>query len=425
VRGFRPTPTVRAYLFPIGRGACVFSTRQPAPVPSLGTSSKPGPPGTRSGRCWPGRAAGRRCGGVSRPTLHWPGRGTVPLLGASGYTLAAADDPACAATATLTHRRNVGDPTTENLLVTGEARDALRAVVADSTWGPRWRSAARVAYLDPPFNTGRRFARYDDALPVEVWLSLFETRLEAILPLLRDDATIWVHLDEAHVHHARCILDEQLGADCYLRTVSWQRKNKPGPSTSIAASCDFLLVYGRRPGIRLNRIAPSPTQLGRYANPDSDPAGPWIRRHDGGRRYLSEFVASGAVPHSLWPRDEVGDNETGTRELTNLFGSKVFDTPKPEALLQRVLTIASDRGDAVVDPFAGSGTTAAVALKLGRRFLAVELNATTVTDVTAPRLEKVVTGADPGGVSRAVNWSGGGGFHLLRVATRRTRLRAS
>jgi adenine-specific DNA-methyltransferase len=343
--------------------------------------------------------------------LQWPHKGQIPLLGADGYHL---NDPShidATAVHTVIERDHVGDPTEENLLVVGEARDALRAVTADPVWGPRC-AGARLAYLDPPFNTGRNFANYTDALPEDLWLSLFQTRLETVLPLLAPDASIWIHLDEAQVHHARCILDELLGADAYLRTVVWQRKNKPGPSRSVAAVCDHLLVYGRTAGVSLRRLPPTVAQLGRYTNPDADPSGPWIRRHDGGRRYLDEFTTAGAVPTSLWLREDAGDNEEATRELVALFGAKTFATPKPERLLERVITIASDEGDRVIDCFAGSGTTAAVALKMRRRFLTVELSSSTVTDIVEPRLRAVVEGRDNGGISQARGWGGGSGFTL-------------
>ena len=144
----------------------------------------------------------------------------------------------------------------------------------------------------------------------------------------------------------------------------------------------------------------------------------WFGR-DGGnvprfKRFLSE-VQGGVVAKTWWPRDEVGDNQDAKREVT-LFNSKdVFATPKPERLVARVLAIASNVGDIVLDSFAGSGTTGAVAHKMGRRWIMVELGEHCHTHII-PRLKKVIDGEDKGGVTDAAGWAGGGGFRYYRLA---------
>ena len=132
------------------------------------------------------------------------------------------------------------------------------------------------------------------------------------------------------------------------------------------------------------------------------------------KRFESEL--GGLVPITLWTHDEVGDNREAKGEITRLFDREViFATPKPERLLRRVIGIASEPGDMVLDCFAGSGTTAAVAHKMGRRWVTIEKELLTVETFTRPRLNKVVAGEDPGGVTAAVGWEKGGGFRVLEV----------
>ena len=132
-------------------------------------------------------------------------------------------------------------------------------------------------------------------------------------------------------------------------------------------------------------------------------------------RYLDEDT--GLVPWSWWPHEEVGHNDEAKKEIKTLFPEhEPFDTPKPERLIKRIIDIGSNPGDIVLDCFAGSGTTAAVAHKMGRRWVTVELSENTTDTFTKPRLEKVVAGTDPGGITESAGWSGGGGFRDLRVA---------
>lgn len=135
------------------------------------------------------------------------------------------------------------------------------------------------------------------------------------------------------------------------------------------------------------------------------------------KKFLSE-VKGGVVSTTLWTRDECGDNQEAKREIKALFPNEKnpFDTPKPERLIQRVLTLGSNPGDLVLDSFLGSGTTAAVAHKMGRRWIGVEMEDTAYT-YCQPRLQKVISGEDQGGITKAVNWQGGGGFKFYELAS--------
>lgn len=132
------------------------------------------------------------------------------------------------------------------------------------------------------------------------------------------------------------------------------------------------------------------------------------------KKFLSE-VKDGLVPVTLWTRDETGDNQEAKKEAKQFNPKDVFDTPKPEKLLERIIHLATNPGDLVLDSFAGSGTTGAVAHKMGRRWIMVELGEHCHTHII-PRLRKVIDGTDQGGISKAVNWQGGGGFRYYRLA---------
>lgn len=132
------------------------------------------------------------------------------------------------------------------------------------------------------------------------------------------------------------------------------------------------------------------------------------------KRFVSEFD-KGVVPMTTWHYTEVGENRVAMQESKVLFSDGAFATPKPESLLQRIVHIASDRDDLVLDSFLGSATTAAVAHKMGRRWIGIEMGEHATTHCL-PRLKKVIEG-EPGGISATVDWQGGGGFQMLQLGS--------
>lgn len=381
----------------------------------------------------------------------------------AGYAWVDRDDPRLAEVRLLTETGRVGEVTggpRDNLLIQGDCRDAWRALVRIPEWASAYRGGAKLVYLDPPFNTGQTFAQYDDGLDHSIWLSMMRERLLLARELLAPDGSLWVHLDDAESAYCKVLLDEVFGRSSFIGTVVWEKDRGRRNDTDLSSAHDYIHVYAPAgPGWRTVRNLLPRTALvdGRYRNPDGDPRGPWLQgdngtaksgternrfavelpsgrvvrppagsywrfspatlaaaRADGrvwfGRggdslpvikRYRHE-VQAGLVPRTWWPADEVGTNQDAKRDhLRRLFpGTEPFATPKPETLLRRIIEIATRPGDLVVDGFAGSGTTAAVAHKLGRRWVAVERSAATVTGFTLPRLRMVVDGADPGGVTR-------------------------
>jgi adenine-specific DNA-methyltransferase len=363
----------------------------------------------------------------------------------------------------------------DNLLIRGDALNALTSLIELPEFAREYVGKVKLAYLDPPFNTQQAFEHYDDALEHSVWLTMMRDRLLQIRTLLSPNGSVWVHLDDTEMAYCRVMMDEVFGRSNFVACVVWEAAHGATTGTEIGDSHNFLLVYAvDRAEFRgtTNVLPRDEKQLARFANPDDDPRGPWRQGDDGtgkgsagnrmpitlpsgrvvapkrgrhwafseetfqtalaeGRvyfgqdgdrlpvikRYLSD-VSEGATPRTWWPASEVGSNQEAKRDhLRKMFpGIEPFATPKPERLLHRVIHIASDPGDIVLDSFAGSGTTAAVAHKMGRRWVTIEASADTVETFTRPRLEKVVAGDDPGGVTEQTGWEGGGGFRVVEVA---------
>ncbi|WP_039761647.1 site-specific DNA-methyltransferase, partial [Bartonella queenslandensis] len=322
----------------------------------------------------------------------------------------------------------------------------------------------------PPYNTGNAFEHYDDGLEHSTWLSLMRDRLELLRTLLAEDGSIWINLDDCEVHYAKVMCDEIFGRRNFVNDVIWQKKYSPQNDAKwLSDNHDFILVYAKNKDVwRPNLLTRSEKATARYKNPDNDPKGPWklITLHaksgnktdfeytfkngvrwtppagtfarfskdtlekyesenkiwfgkDGNsipsvKNYLSE-VKSGVTALTIWTYDEVGHNHEAKKEVKQFNEQDPFSTPKPERLIERILILATNPGDFVLDSFLGSGTTAAVAHKMGRRWIGIELGEHCDTHCR-PRLQKVIDGTDQGGISKAVNWQGGGGFRYYRLA---------
>ncbi|MER6010105.1 site-specific DNA-methyltransferase [Streptomyces bluensis] len=413
---------------------------------------------------------------TGRLTLSWVGRDEALLNTADGgYEWVPRHDPRVTEVRLLTETSKTGEATgtaADNLLIQGDSYQALHTLTRTPEYKDAYRGKVKLVYIDPPFNTGQAFDHYDDALEHSVWLTMMRDRLLLIKELLAPEGSVWVHLDDAEMAYCRVLMDEIFGRGNFIGTAIWQKiHGRNNSAQHLSAVHDYLLIYARsKNDLTFNRIDRTELSDKEFWNPDNDPRGPWRRSdltashaYEDGRyevigphgdvftprgnrwwscsretfeslrkddriwwgktgrtfpfrkRFQSEL--GGLVPNTFWTHDEVGDNRQAKSEVTRIFGrSKIFSTPKPEALLKRVIHIASDPGDIVLDCFAGSGTTAAVAHKMGRRWVTTELLEDTVDTFTRQRLEKVVSGDDPGGVSKAVGWDAGGGFRSLQVA---------
>ena len=366
-------------------------------------------------------------------------------------------------------QRVTGQDIFDNRLVKGDNLLALKALEAE------FAGKVKCVFFDPPYNTGSAFTHYDDGLEHSIWLGLMRDRLEIIRRLLAEDGSLWITIDDNEAHYLKVLCDEVFGRRNYMTSVVWEKDKGRRSDTTFSASHDYILIYVKNPelfGKVRNLLERTEDQESRYRNPDNDPRGPWLQGDNGtaksasegsrfpvtlpsgrvvvpppsrgwsfsretlelarqeGRvyfgakgdgmpiikRYLSS-VQAGVVPRTWWTADEAGHNQEAKRDHLNklLRDIEPFPTPKPERLLRQILTIATNPGDLVLDSFAGSGTTGAVAQKMGRRWIMVELGEHCHTHIV-PRLQKVIDGQDPGGVTQATGWQGGGGFRYYELA---------
>lgn len=387
------------------------------------------------------------------PTLSWLTRDEdLKTAGRAPYRLLQ-EDPSL----------GYGDRDAGNMLIQGDNLEALKALL------PFYAGRVKCIYIDPPYNTRSAFEHYDDNLEHSRWLAMMWPRLELLRELLAEDGSIWVSIDDNEAHYLKVIMDEVFGRSNFVVNNVWQKRYSRDGRGIVGDAHEHILCYGRNlEALReaRNLVPLADKQLKLYKNPDSDKRGPWQSvsltaqgfrpnqmyeiiapngtkhtpppgscwklvketfdvlladdritfgpKGDGVPRrkyFLSE--AEGMVPWSWWPHEDVGHTGESKLESIALFGEEPFGTPKPERLMQRILHIGSNPGDLVLDSFLGSGTTAAVAHKMGRRYIGIEVGDHAITHC-APRLTKVIDG-EQGGVSKAVDWSGGGGFRFYRL----------
>ncbi len=363
----------------------------------------------------------------------------------------------------LRFERGHGDASADNLLIRADNLLALKALL------PFYRGRVKCIYIDPPYNTQSAFEHYYDKLEHSQWLSLMYPRLVLLRELLAEDGSIWVSIDDSEGHYLKVLMDWIFGRGNFVVNVLWQKRTSPDARLFIGDSHDHVLLYAKnKERFALNRVPLTPEQAAQFKNPDNDPRGSWAstdftaqgwrpnqmyvvttptgtryepppgrcwaniesefnRLLDEGRLWFGKEgnsrprVKNYLVEHegvrawSWWTNVEVGHNQEAKKEINNLFGADTaFDTPKPERLLYRILSLATSPGDLVLDSFLGSGTTAAVAHKMGRRWIGIEMGEHGETHCI-PRLEKVIAG-EQGGISQAVGWQGGGGFRYYTLA---------
>lgn len=401
------------------------------------------------------------------------------------------------------------EPQTKNLMILGESGDVLETITRVPELAKEYLGQVKLVYIDPPFNTSKAFASYEDNLEHSVWLTMMRDRLLHIKRLLSEDGSVWVHLDTSENHRMRLLLDEIFGEQNFVTEVVWGKADTSrNDAKQFSLDQDYIYVYSRNPEWKLNRLPRTAKQDSIYDSPDGDPK-PWLAKpghgpgaatHQGmvyaiqspftgelmyppvGRCWLlgqqqmfdelSKYTEyekkeiddaesrarvcgidkadirlgvcalllknsletaraqaqktaagvlpmvyfindgssiqvkgylpdKGIVPRTIWNFKEAGSNRNSKAESKKLFpGESPFATPKPEKLLQRIIHIATDPGDVVLDCFAGSGTTAAVAQKMGRRWVTCELLEDNFNRYTKPRLVKVVNDQDEGGITR-------------------------
>ena len=380
--------------------------------------------------------------------LTWIGKGNEPQL----EPRILIEDPS----------KSYGDPKTENMLIYGDNLLALKALEQ------QFSGTIKCVSIDPPYNTGSAFEHYDDGIEHSFWMSLMKPRLELLKNLLKDDGSIWITLDENEVHYMKVMCDEIFGRKNFIISIVWNSRKSKQNDTLISLAHNHILVYAKNiDKVVINRL---PIKDEKFSNPDNDPKGDWVAdpmdapnirtnleyeiinpvtkeiflppkgRHwrftkekyeealknnmilfgktgkskPQLKRYKSDAAIKGEASNTWW--DDCGTATEATQELIKLFTKdNLFATPKPERLLQKILILGSNENDIVLDSFLGSGTTSAVAHKMKRKWIGIELGEHATTHCL-PRLKQVVSGKDAGGITEAVNWKGGGGFKFYTLA---------
>lgn len=363
----------------------------------------------------------------------------------------------------------------DNKLIFGDNLLALKALEQE------YAGKVKCVFIDPPYNTGSAFEHYDDGVEHSLWLTLMRDRLEIIRNLLNEDGSLWITIDDNEAHYLKVMCDELFGRTNFLANAIWEKSDSPRMDANFFSSRhDHILVYAKdinsvvirkqqlplsdlpkhynkidnegkayylkplramgqadrredRPSMYYPITAPDGHEVFPRKQDGSDGRWRWAPKKVEEELWRIEWTntkgnwspnfriyadnSEGRPPETIWFNSEVGSNRTSKAEIKKVIENvTAFDTPKPEALIRKVIEIASDTGDIVLDSFAGSGTTGAVAHKMGRRWIMVELGEHCHTHII-PRLQKVIDGDDQGGISKAVNWQGGGGFRYYKLAT--------
>lgn len=355
----------------------------------------------------------------------------------------------------------------DNMLIKGDNLLALKALEAD------YAGKVKCVFIDPPYNTGSAFPQYDDGIEHSLWLSLMRDRLELLRKLLSPDGSIWITIDDNEAHYLRVLCDEVFGRANFVADVIWKSSdNSNNDAKQFSLDHNHILVFSREPDWLTIKTRGSDEKYAHFKNPDNDPRGPWFdgnplgspaRRENliytitspqghvinppangwrwsretleakmaageirftpngrGIRRRTYLWEQAGLPPSSLWiDLEETGHNRQAKFEQKKLFADwskeQWFATPKPERLLRRILEISTRKGELILDSFAGSGTAGAVAHKMGRRWIMVEIGEHADTHIV-PRLHKVIDGIDDVGITADMDWKGGGGFRYYTLA---------
>lgn len=354
-----------------------------------------------------------------------------------------------------------------NYIIQGDNRKALDEL------SKSYSEKIKCIYIDPPYNNGDKYIHFDDSFEHEIWLESLTYTLSKFKSLLTDDGSIWISIDDNEVHYLKVACDHVFGRKNFVTTIVWQKRTTRENRNTFSNNHEYILVYAKNPEIfkkNRNLLDFSDEAKSRYKNPDNDPRGPWqsvtvnvqaghavqsqfyeivspsgkVHYPPQGRCWIynkdrmekeiennniwfgrdgkgvprkKKFLADskmGLTPETLWLANDSGTNKTAKKHFLNLFPNEdVFDTPKPEELLAKVINIATNEGDIVLDAFLGSGTTASTAHKLGRHYIGIEIGEHAFT-IAAKRLQKVIDG-EQGGISNYARWNGGGGFTFIKM----------
>lgn len=357
----------------------------------------------------------------------------------------------------------------DNLILKGNNLLALHSLKE------RYAGKVKLIYIDPPYNTGKDSFNYNDRFNHTSWLTFMKNRLEIAREILSDNGSLWINIDDDEQAYLKVLTDNIFGRNNFINNVIWQKKYAPQNDAKwFTDNHDHVLVYAKnKENWKPNLLPRTEKQAQYYKYDDNDGRGKWRTDNilvksftrdrvfevmnpntnqtflppngrcwryskdsfeamikdnriywgkDGTgapqvKRYWNS-VKQGITPLTIWLREDVSDNQTAKKEISNFMFENLFETPKPEKLLQRIIHIGSNEADIVLDFFMGSATTQAVAMKMNRRFIGIE-QMDYINTVSVPRLQKVIEG-EQGGISKEVDWQGGGSFIYAELMEKNT-----
>jgi adenine-specific DNA-methyltransferase len=339
-------------------------------------------------------------------------------------------------------------------------------IKADSLYGLKYlldqgyRSKVKLIYIDPPYNTGNDSFKYNDRFNYSTWLTFMKNRLEVAKDLLREDGVIFVQIDDKEQAYLKVLMDEIFDRKNFVGNFPRKAASNRAMAKDFSILHDYIICFKKSYKLLFSG---KEKDISKYKNPDNDINGSWTTQNPSmaGSKNLFEIKNPYTGKIDLPPQgrgwvfneDKMQDmiknnififkeihkkNERGfyiklylskisntylinslellSNNVLNQVATKNdifvdFSNPKPEALIQRIIDMSTTEGDIVLDFFAGSGTTPAVAHKMKRQWIAIE-QMDYIEDITKLRLQKVLEG-EQGGISKALNWQGGGSFDFI------------
>ena len=336
----------------------------------------------------------------------------------------------------------------------------------------RYAGKVKCIYIDPPYNTGSDSFGYNDRFNHSTWLTFMANRIDAAKELLSNDGIMFVHCDDNEQAYLKVLMDEKFQKNNFIGNIVYRkRKSQANLSKNISSIHEYILIYRKTDQGELKKVIPK-FDITKFKNPDNDPRGPYDTNpctNKGGsvypittptgktivdewrfteetfnkllednrivfpnkgmgkpryKKFLEEKKQVGIIPNTMWGDiiedreseeeeietwwDDLATNQDANIDLKKLFNDTVFAYPKAEDLIKRILEISTEERDLVLDFHLGSGTTAAVAHKMNRQYIGIE-QMDYIENITIERLKKVIAG-EQGGISKDVNWQGGGEF---------------
>lgn len=356
----------------------------------------------------------------------------------------------------------------DNLIIKGNNLLALHSLKKV------YKEKVKLIFIDPPYNTESDSFRYNDNFNHSTWLTFMKNRLEVAKELLSKDGLIWISLSDKEAHYLKVLADEVFDQDNFVSDVIWNSTKSVTNTAIISDAHTHILLYAKsKNNLKNNRTTfRLPADESKFSNPDNDPRGKWVadpfqvggerpnqlfeitnpntgkvyKPNPGSswknekkvfdellkdnrivfgvsgdvgpqrKRFWSEAKERGQVTTTLWKKLPTTTN--GTQHLKKIFKSKVFENPKPEGLMERIIQLSTSENDIVLDFFVGSGTSITTAHKMNRRYIGIE-QMDYINEVTVPRVVSVIEG-EQGGVSINQKWTGGGSFVYLELMKNNT-----